>query len=352
MTHQSSLQVRGSERIDFKRCELKWYWAWRKGLVPRAKTFGALDLGTWAHASLAAWYGQVRRQPKQLVAHMEHYAYQAITAAETEGAPEEVIAQAEELAALGVGMMRHYGQVYGRDPEIEIITVEVPLEFSFHFVESLLGEQGRTITVLHKLKPDAVFRLKGFDGVMLLETKTAATIRTAHIPIDDQARPYLAMAELTLKQAGVIGKHERLVGIMYNHLRKALPPDKPKNAEGKYLNKDGNVSARQPPPFFKRSPFFMSDRAKAFVLRRLEREIKTVAAKTVLLRRNPNAWKELDKTPHYSCPKFCQYFTMCALHDEGVDISAMRKSLYTQHDPYAYDEEHPTTDERASFELG
>ena len=45
--------IRSGERMCFKRCQKKWYWEWRRGLVPRNKTFGALDLGTWMHIALA-----------------------------------------------------------------------------------------------------------------------------------------------------------------------------------------------------------------------------------------------------------------------------------------------------------
>src|SRR5262249_32943090 len=49
--------IRSHERIDYKRCTKKWYWKWRKGLVPKAAQFGALELGTWMHDALAQWYG-------------------------------------------------------------------------------------------------------------------------------------------------------------------------------------------------------------------------------------------------------------------------------------------------------
>ncbi len=343
MSTAPPLQVRGSERIDFKRCQLKWYWHWKLGLTPRSKRFGALDLGTWVHDSLAAWYREPKRVPSRLAEHMEWVSKAAITTTINQDAPEEVIDGGLELAQLGLGMMAHYGRYYGRDDGIRIIGVEVPLEFTFE-VDG--------VTVTHKLKPDAVIYRKGFEGVWILETKTAATIRSGHISIDDQARPYMSMAERCLQAAGYIKRREKVSGILYNYLRKAVPSDKPTNAQGQVLNKNGSVSARQPPPYFQRSPFAMSSRAKANVLLRLEREVTTLARNTLALRDGSLSWQDLGKTPHHSCPKYCDYFPICELHDEGADISAMRESLYRRENPYVYDDERQTTDERPSFELG
>lgn len=347
----AEIQIRGSERITFKRCQLKWYWEWKKGLVPRAKAFGALDLGTWVHETLARWYSSPKRQPGQLITHFADVSGAAVAMCIAQGdISEEVLAKADELAALGLGMMHHYGQVYGTDKELDIIAVEVPLEFTFDLTESWLGESGRPIRVTHKLKPDAVFRRRNFDGVLLLETKTATTIRTEHIAIDDQARPYMAMVERALVDQGIINKREKVVGIMYNHLRKALPPNKEISAQGLVLNKDGSPSKRQPPPFFARKIFPMSARAKAHVLLRLQREVRKIAATTLLLRRHPGTWDLLDKTPHHTCPRYCNFFAMCALHDEGADIRDMQRSMFTRRNPYVYDEE--TTDEVPTFEMG
>jgi hypothetical protein len=343
-------QVRGSERIDHKRCELKWYWNWKRGLTPRAKTFGALDLGTWVHETLAAWYVTPKRKPGQLVAIMETVIANAFRMAEAEGAPTEVLEGATELAALAVGMMAHYGKAYGRDPAIDVVGVEIPLTF-WYPVDNVPGfPPDEIVQVAHWLKPDGLIRLKGREGFYLLETKTAATIRHQHIAIDDQARPYMAMAEHCLKRDGIIAKREKVVGILYNWLRKAVPPDKPANAEGLYLNKDGSVSARQPPPFFKREPFTMSRRAKIQVLERVHREVIRMTRMTAALRENPPGWQALNKTPHYSCPKYCDYFAMCSLHDEGADIGAMQRSMFITRNPYLYAD--TTTDEHASFEMG
>ena len=149
-----------------------------------------------------------------------------------------------------------------------------------------------------------------------------------------------------------VSKREHVSGILYNYLRKAVPSDKPTNAEGLVLNKNGSISARQPPAFFQRSPFPMSARAKANVLRRLEREVTKLARHTLALRNGSLPWQDLGKTPHHSCPKYCDYFPICELHYEGADISAMRESLYRKENPYVYDDERQTTDEHPSFELG
>lgn len=335
--------VRSHERMDYKRCQRKWYWRWRRGLVPKSKRFGALDLGTWMHNALAVWYQPGRKRASAPLAHLlvaEGEA--AMHAAREAGTPDHEIEKADELLLLGEHVATAYQDYYGDDPGINILRTEIPLEFTFP------DDSGNVIAV-HKLKPDAVYRDE--EGrLWILEHKTAATIRTGHLTLDDQARPYVAMGEQALIKSGIVRKGQRLHGIMYNFLRKGLPDERPMNADGKYLNKNGTISKKQPPPLFLRYPVTPSRRGRAVTLRRVQHETAVITSLTRALRRGVVREEHLMKTPHTSCEKFCPFYAMCTVEEEGGDWKQMERVMFIRRDPYVYEEE--TTDTPSGFEMG
>jgi hypothetical protein len=338
--------VRSHECIDYKRCMKKWFWRWRMGLVPKHRVIGALDLGTWVHEALALWYGPIQQGTRHDVDLSELFkgiAESAIAWTAADGAPQIQLDKAEELRMLGQAMLAAY-QTHYRSDGFEPIQAEIPLEF-------IISDNDGTELATYKLKPDLLGRLPD-GGVWLFEHKTAAAIRTEHLVIDDQARPYGAMAELELRRAGILKRGEVLKGIMYNYLRKGLPDERPTNDKGQALNKNGTISARQSAPLFKRHPVLLSNKAKAATLRRKRVEVIEITSMAAALRDGRLTPRWLQKTPHWSCPKTCDFFAMCALEEEGADISEMRRGMFVRQNPYLYDEEFPTTDEPPSFEMG
>jgi hypothetical protein len=334
-------QLRRGERADFYRCQKMWYWRWRRGLTPKAKRFSALDLGSWAHLALADWYGPGLKRNGNLATTFSVFAMAAIIEANDNGAPDYVIQEAEELLSLGEQMLTAYQEHYENDQKIFVVAAEIPLEFTIPI--------GGDVLVIHKLKPDLVFRDR-HGRVWLMEHKTAKSIRTDHLVIDNQARPYGTMSEPALKALGIIKASDEFAGILYNFLRKALPDIRPKDAQGRSLNKDGSVSKSQPAANFVRKPIRMTRRAKIITLNRLRQDAVTISAATDLVRSREIDPINIPKTPHYSCPRMCPFFNMCVAEEEGANIKLMERSLFESRDPYLYEEE--TTDERPGFELG
>lgn len=337
--------VRSHECIDYKRCMKKWFWRWRMGLFPKRRKYGALDLGTWVHEALALWYGPIdggTRHDVDLAGLFVNIAESSIAWAVADGAPEEQLEKAEELMMLGKAMLAAYQKHY-RDDGFVPLQAEIPLEF-------VIPDTDGVPIATYKLKPDLVGRFN--DGVWLVEHKTAASIRTEHLVIDDQARPYGAMAEVLLRKAGILKRGEVLKGIMYNFLRKGLPDERETNEQGQALNKNGTVSKRQSVPLFKRHPVLLSSKAKLHTLRRKRREVLEISIMADAIREGRIDPANIQKTPHWSCPKMCDYFEMCALEEEGADITDMRRQMFERRNPYLYDEENETTDEPKSFEMG
>lgn len=334
-------RIRSHERIDYKRCPKKWYWKWRKGLTPKNKSFGATDLGTWMHEALAQRYTNKRRA--SLYHWFNAIAGEALRQARINEVPEHLFADAQQLAQLGLAMAAAYDRHYGDDPDVHVIDAEIPLEIE------ITNPTGKVIAV-HKFKPDLLYADQNND-VWLMEHKTAKSISSLeHLVIDDQARAYVAMAELALREAGYLQRGQVFKGVMYNYLRKALPDEREKNAEGKYLNKNGTVSKSQPPPYFVRHPVTMTSSAKLIALRRLQRECSEITEYRRFIIEGIEKPEHISKTPHKSCPRFCDYFTMCVVEEQGGNIREMQRSMYVRQDPYAYDEE--TADEPLTFEMG
>lgn len=336
--------VRSHERMTYKRCPKQWYFKWRRGLVPRNKSFGALDLGTWLHSALETYYVPGGIREGELAVHFNEAADTAIAAATREGAPDHQIEKAEELACLGEAMCKSYETHWKGDPDWEVIGTEIPLEFTFP------DHRGR-LAAKHLLKPDMIVLVKSTGGIWLVENKSAASLHgcTEHLIIDDQARPYGAMAERALKEAGVLGRKEQLAGIIYNFMRKAFPDERWQNEQGEYLNKDGSVSKKQPAPLFLRHPVTMTTEAKRITLSRLRAETLKITAVAQEVRSGKLDPADIPITPHKSCPKFCDYFTMCHTAENGGDITRMEKTMYVRQNPYTYG---GSTEDPKGFDLG
>lgn len=333
--------VRSSERITYKRCEKKWYWAYRRGLVPKTVSFGALDLGTWMHTALAEWYGKGFKRNGTLLEQFQLATEQAMAKAQQDNVPDYMLERAEELIMLGEVMAGAYDKHYGRDPKVYVLKAEIPLEFT------MSNHEGK-ILAIHRLKPDLVFLDENKD-VWLMEHKTGQSIQLGYLKIDDQARPYGAMTESALRKLGVISPRHKFRGIKYNFLRKAVPDERPTNKAGQYLNKNGSISKRQPPPYFVRHPVTLTNKAKAKTLRRIRDETLEITLRTLELRTGEVSPDALKKTPHKSCDKTCQFFSMCETEEEGVDIRDMERAMYRRQNPYIYEED--STEDPASFEI-
>lgn len=333
--------VRSHERMDYKRCMKKWYWKWRMGLVPKAISFGALDLGAWMHDALAGFYLPGRERGELAHGFVGH-AQRAIEHAEALGAPQHTLDKAEELLILGEAMADAYEDKYRTDPLIDVIGAEVPLEFS-------IPDADGTVIAHHRLKPDLIYRERRTPDVWLMEHKTAASISTEHLVIDDQARPYGAMAERAMRSLKLISSKLVFKGVMYNFLRKGLPDQRPQDANGKYLNKNGSVSKSQPRPLFLRHPVRLTRPAKIIALKRIQSETILITGVTEAIRDGRIIPSQLTKTPHKSCPRFCQYFAMCVAEEEGGDITMMQRTMFVRQDPYTYGD---STEDPASFEMG
>lgn len=366
--------IRTSERRAFKRCPQLWWWAWRCGLVPLGQIAPALWLGTGVHIALAKWYcgpGLKRGpEPAQTFAEWAADEIQYIKTSNKFGNGKEAVIEEKLVPGreLGIAMLTAYLEEYGRDDSWHVIEPERAGQVDIKdpdYPEQLLA--------IYAFTYDLVYRDLGTGRVMLGEHKTAASIVTAHLPLDPQAGSYWLVAEPHLRQEGLIGPRERLYGITYNFLRKALPDTRPIGPTGHRHNKPvkddynkalhaynasraphlsiiawnekgtieqlqaaadavglrvfGEVSKKQPSPLFLREEVHRTQHERATQLRRIQDD-------AILMDMYRRRELRITKNETMDC-RFCQFFDMCVLDEGKADAEEYREAMYRVQDPYA-----------------
>jgi hypothetical protein len=217
---------------------------------------------------------------------------------------------------------------------------------------------------------DGVYRDKTDKRIKLMEHKTAASISTRHLPMDNQAGTYWMVAQTVGKHQGWLKKNEQIREITYNFLRKAMPDPRPRDADGYCLNKPskddyiealddhyvweetrtgtvkyptipvmeeiaadlgivvlGPRSKSQPPLLFERHPVRKSPSMRRMQLSRLQAEVIKMHAYV-------DGWLEVTKAPDRNSCSWCPFNDMCELHESGAGWVDFRDAMYRATDPY------------------
>jgi hypothetical protein len=316
--------LRTSERSSFNRCVQRWQWGWRDGLVEKGPPNDKLWFGTGWHYVMAHWYGQegTKRGANPLKVWRD-WIGEEIPKIRVNLHGEEWREEAYiDAASLGESMIGAYLDKYGTDPNWYVIQVERPFEV-------IIVDQHRTERVLFCGTYDGVYRDLNDDTLWLMEHKTAKAIYTGHLSMDNQAGGYFMVAARELANAGLVGKNEKLRGIMYNFARKTLPDERPTDNAGRYLNKNGSVSKNQGSPMFVRYPVIRTTRERNNQVKRIQDEIEHMDA--VRFGDLP-----VYKNPTKDCSWDCGFYQMCLLHESGgPDWEEYRDAVFTKRDPYA-----------------
>ena len=315
--------VRNSELSSYRRCRLKWWWNYERALQPKTAA-PPLRFGNLVHLALERYYIPGKKRgpsPAATFVALLHEQLETHPRFNVWGDDNDDEDKRMDPEELGVAMLKHYVEEYGKDKRIEIIAPEMPFQ-----VDVPHPKTGRYFcTVVGKL--DAVYRDLSTRRIGIIDHKTARSISTSHLFMDDQAGTYFAFAPLFLRAAGLLGENERLSHILYNYLRKALPDARPRDDDGFYLNKDGSISKRQPPAYFHRERVWRDEAdGKAVIQRIVEQvwEMKQLRAGKL----------PLYKSPSPECAR-CPFKDPCELHETGNDHEEMLELAYEHWDPYA-----------------
>lgn len=298
-----------------------------------------LRFGTLVHLALRDYYKPgVRRGPHPAKSFAKHYETEAKRQGEfgfriQDLEEDEVWAEAAEL---GEAMLTHYIDHYGRDDEWEVLVTEQPFRQLVYKPSN--GFPGGTsfnepwfwyVGVM-----DGVWRNRLTGKIHIVDHKTAKAINVMYLSLDSQATGYWTWGLDWIYERGLLKPDQKPAGMMYNHLRKQFPDDRPKDDGGFSLNKDGSVSKKQPAPYFQRTMIYRDANereearyqvlAEMMDMERVRQEGSTDQPPTA-------AYKNQGQ---FTCPG-CWCFDFCELHEIGKDWLEMREYAAKKWDPYA-----------------
>jgi hypothetical protein len=227
--------LRTSERKAFKRCPQQWWWAYREGLVPKRRKSGALWFGTGIHLALEHWYVPGKQRgvdPRETWAkfvgeQIEHVKVEMLSGDAKEGS--DVVWM--EAGELGEAILANYLKEFGNDEQWEVISPEK----TFKVTVPKPGTQTPLVKYVGTF--DLVARDLDTGQILLWDHKTAKAIQLGHLPLDDQAGSYWAVASHVLRQEGILKPTESIQGILYNFIMKSPPDDRDEDELGRKRNK-------------------------------------------------------------------------------------------------------------------
>lgn len=322
-------QLRNSERHDFKRCPLRWHWRYREKLVPISFSTGPLVFGTLGHLALAEWYvpGKARGvEPQETWDRITKELWDSVR---LEGyVDEEIEVTWEDARSLGNSMLGNYREKYGKDEQWEVLWVEDRFNQNIPHPNDLRKKVSKPRPIVEYVGTiDLIVRDLDTGYIEYIDHKFMKTIETDHLYIDDQNGGYLAIGTHELRKRGLIGPKEAIRVLAYNFLRKALPPDKKQNSAGQYLNLDGTVSKRQPPPFFHR------ERIERTAAER-NRQVERIGQEALVMQQFREGRLPIFKNPTRDCRWDCSFFDLCSIHESGGDVEFAKSQMFQKEDPY------------------
>lgn len=376
--------MRTSERRDLLRCPWRWWLSWREGLRSRRYTPDALWFGTGVHIALAAWYaGPGTRRGPEPAETWKAWASTELRVLKVERptlVDDELETEYVDATGLGTTILEEYLKLYGRDEQKLIIAPEktfklrVPWPSDQTLYPDLSGEELPNGGILFDYCGtfDGVWRDADDGRIWLDEHKTAAQISLDHLPLDPQAGAYWAVAGRTLRDEKLIGPKEKLAGIEYNFLRKALSDTRPRDASGYATNKPEKKDyiaalVREEPDLTEQlltkwKLVDLQQKAEDWGLTVLGEISKVQPAKNFLRHRVPRTASERNKqlvrlqeegllseafkggilpivkNPTMDCARGafrCPHYDVCELDERGGDIVDFKAATYDVQDPYA-----------------
>lgn len=360
-----SVLVRNSERASFTTCRYKWWWGWVDCLKTTEES-SPLEFGTYIHLALAEYYQPGRKRGPHPAETFEKLVNKRV-------AEEGVFnlwsdGTFQSGVDLGIQMMEGYVKRWeDADNEYEVISSEQTFQLPIGKIDGQKIVVVGTFDGIWKYLPHSK---KGKRLLRFAEHKTASTIKTDQLNMDEQAGTYWTYGPRWLRLQNLLRPGDTFDGILYNFMRKAVPDeDHTRNAQGLKLNlpkKDalleeyhrldrplpskspkvdemiadlgpaalqlGEISKVQDAPYFLRQLTFRgqaeAEAVKVRTFQQIREMLDVKADPDRLLYKNPG--------PQFmpNC-RFCGFRDMCELHEVGQNWEAARDALYKHWEPYA-----------------
>lgn len=349
--------LRNSERGTFKRCRFLWDVSYNRLRKPHTAA-PALRYGTLIHASLADYYPKGIKRGPSPVETFERLYEKDLEEAYAFGWRDDD-GKWYDAGELGVNMLTNYLDTYGPDDEWEVLVTEHPYATLVHRPECGICAQpiidGECDAQCPGPKLVPWFVQTGIlDGVwrhrrkkhhtVVVDHKTAGSINTRYLVMDDQAGSYWTWGVDWLREKGLLGASLKLDGMMFNFMRKAMKDERPTNEKGQYLNKPtakelkqfgpdypGSVSKKQPPPYFLRHYTWRDEFDREEQRRRAQYEF----AEMEMVKSGELG---VTKTPSAPNCNGCWLLDACELHETGNDWEAFLSQTTMEWEPYSQHE--------------
>lgn len=334
--------VRNSERLSFKRCQQAWHWGWNLGLVPRNTRQDARWFGTGIHLVLAEYYTPPGRDGFTRGRHPletweEFCAGQNAILKAGDYYDDDAEYEFVQAKDLGESMLTEYLANYGDDSHWEVLMPETRFEANIPFTrdqirrgvpEKLLMDDKTITKIVGTFDMPVIDHSFPKPRVMVVDHKTTnKRENTKHLMKDDQAGTYIAVGTGYLRHLKLIDQNEAIDGMIFNYLRKAKAPDKPRNAAGQVLNKDGSVSKVQPAPLFWREQVMRGKVNRMRQIRRIAEDAEAMA-----YARQGDV--PILKSPGEHC-NWCDFSDLCDIDENGDDFDGFVEAVFKRQDQYA-----------------
>lgn len=367
--------LRNSERHDFKRCPLRWWWRYGEHLVPVNFSTGPLVFGSLGHLALAEHYIPGRKRgidPRETWDKITQELWGSVKVEKF--VDDEIEGTWEDARVLGHEMLGHYLEHYGNDEHWEVLWTEDQFHQRIPHPDDLRKQAKRPRPIVEYVGTiDLIVRNHITGLIEYVDHKFMKTIEVDHLYIDDQNGGYLAIGTHELRKRGLIGPRESVRVLVYNFLRKAKPDQRPRNADGKYTNLPtkedyvkaiqayldqrgkgdigdyissrakkeeyeslakglnlvvlGEVSKSQPAPYFHRERIERTNAERNVQIKRIGQE--ALVMEQFRSRRLP-----IYKTPTRDCKWDCSFFDLCQIHESGGDVEFAKSHMFRKEDPY------------------
>ena len=366
--------LRTSERGTFKRCRHLWWNEFVDLRKPNVST-PPLRFGNLIHASLAAYYipGK-KRGVRPWITFEELYAKECLLQ-ESFGfrvAEDEKWVKAGDL---GPAMLKHYVEHYTSgipslpDEMFEILHTEVPFRQVVYkpwtYDPNYPAEAQATAEpwFIYVGIIDGFWRNLKTKKIHIVDHKTAAAINLQYLSLDDQSTSYWTWGLDWAYQKGILLPSEKPAGMLFNIMRKQFKDERPTSPEGMATNKPlrkhylaqltgkprfnpkwklaemeayaehrsivvtGEVSQKQPAPYFARVPIYRNFEERESARSRVLQEY---ADMEVIKKERDGYYKNPSQ---FTCPG-CWLFDACELHEIGADYEELLKLTTKSWDPY------------------
>jgi PD-(D/E)XK nuclease superfamily len=326
--------LRTSERGTFKRCRWKWWNEYEARLKPQTD-MPPLRFGSLVHMALADYYipGK-KRGPHPAKNFAKHYA-EEIKRQEEFGFRVDDLEEDEkwvEAGELGEAMLNHYVEHYGADDEWEVLVSEQMFQQLVHHPKTEKPWFWYVGTM------DGIWRNLRTKKLHIVDHKTAKAIQVEYLSLDLQATGYWTWGLDWIYEQGLLKPKEKPAGMLFNHLRKAFKDERPTDEDGFRLNKDGEVSKKQPSPYFVRTPIYRdwNERETARIQVMAEfRDMEAIRQQGLFSGNEEGVPPEsaYKNQGQFTCPG-CWLFDVCELHEIGSDWVEMKNQTTKTWQPY------------------